>query len=192
MGGSGTSTGRRPQRGRDPEARRAALAAAAIEVIAELGIARTTHRAVAARAGLPLGATTYYFPTLDDLVAAGLALATEALRADLRSWAGRLDAAEDLPDALLGLVEEYLTDRQRVRLEYDLYLAAARDPALRPLAEAWLHGFRDLLEPRLGRDVTRAVVALLDGAMLQALVTDTDLDSPALTAAIRCLATPRS
>ncbi|MEO3930417.1 TetR family transcriptional regulator [Micromonosporaceae bacterium B7E4] len=187
MDGSGTSPGRRPQRGRDPEARRAALAAAAIEVIAELGIARTTHRAVAARAGLPLGATTYYFPTLDDLVAAGLALATEALGAELRCWAGRLDAAEDLPGALTGLVEEYLTDRRRVRLEYDLYLAAARDPALRPLAETWLHGFRDLLEPRLGPEAARAVVALLDGAMLQALVTGTDLDGPALTAAIRHL-----
>ncbi|GIG87123.1 hypothetical protein [Plantactinospora endophytica] len=90
---------------------------------------------------------------------------------------------------LTGLVEEYLTDRRRVRLEYDLYLAAARDPALRPLAEAWLHGFRDLLEPRLGLEAARAVVALLDGAMLQALVTDADLDGPALTAAIRHLHT---
>ncbi|GAA3740592.1 TetR/AcrR family transcriptional regulator [Plantactinospora mayteni] len=180
-------TARRPQRSRDPEGRRAALATAAIEVIAEVGIARTTHRAVAARAGLPLGATTYYFPSLDDLVAAGLAVATEALGAELRSWAERLDTAEDLPGALIGLVEAYLTDRRRARLEYDLYLAAARDPALRPLAEGCLHGFRDLLEPRLGPEAARVVVALLDGAMLQALVTDTDLDGPALTAAIRRL-----
>ncbi|MEE6258082.1 TetR/AcrR family transcriptional regulator [Plantactinospora sonchi] len=184
------SGGGRTQRTRDPRARREALARAVLEVVAEVGIGRTTHRAVAARADLPLGATTYYFPTLDDLIAAGLRLATDLLDAELRSWSDRLAAAPDPAAALVQLVGSYLADRRRARIEYELYLAAARDVALRPLAETWLHGFRELSERYVDGADPRAVGALLDGAMLQALVTGTDLDTPGLTAAIRRLTTP--
>ncbi|GAA4687065.1 TetR/AcrR family transcriptional regulator [Phytohabitans rumicis] len=180
-------TGPRTQRRRDPEARKEALATAALEVIAEAGIGRTTHRAVAARADLPLGATTYYFPTLDDLIAAGLRRATEAVRADLRVWAERLATAPDLPAALARMSAAYLADRRRAQIEYELYVAAARDPVLRPLAREWLRGLRDVLEPHVGAAAARDVCALLDGAMLQALVTGGDLDEKALAEAIRRL-----
>lgn len=183
-------TGRRAQRPRDPEARRAALAAAVVEVVAEVGIGRTTHRLVAARADLPLGATTYYFPTLDALVAAGLTHAAEALRAELDAWAARLDAAADPAATLAEMVAAYLADRRRARVEYELYVAAARDPALRPLAEAWLRGLRDLLAPHAG-EAAPAVAALLDGAVIQCLATETDLDPAAVAAAIRRLTTAR-
>lgn len=182
-------TSGRSQRPRDPQARRRALAVAALEVIAEVGIGRTTHRGVAARAGLPLGATTYYFPTLDDLVAAGLRHATDLLDADLRAWSDRLAAAPDPAAALVQLVDGYLADRRRATIEYELYLAAARDVTLRPLADTWLHGLRHLLETYVETADARAVVALLDGAMLQALVTGTDLDTVGLTAAVRRLST---
>jgi DNA-binding transcriptional regulator YbjK len=175
------------RRPRDPAARRAALAAAVIEVIAEVGIGRTTHRAVAARAGLPLGATTYYFPTLDDLIAAGLRQATDDLKADLEQRAPTLRDTHDLPAALTELALSYLEDRGQTQIEYELFVAAARDPALRPLAETWLTGMTDLLEPHVGRPTARTLVALLDGAMLHALVTATALDAPALAAALRAL-----
>ncbi|SDS68717.1 TetR/AcrR family transcriptional regulator [Actinoplanes derwentensis] len=180
-------TTRRPQRARDPEARRAALAEAAMEVIAENGVGRTTHRAVAARAGLPLGATTYYFPTLDDLIAAGLRHALDTLQADLRLWDERLRNAPDMPEALTDLAQEYLKDRRQVRIEYELCVSAARDTALRPLATAWMDGVPDMLEPTIGLDAARDVCAVLDGFILRALATDTELDTARLAAAIRNL-----
>ncbi|GAA4602762.1 DNA-binding transcriptional regulator YbjK [Actinoplanes octamycinicus] len=183
-------TERRTQRARDPEARRAALAVATMEVIAESGVGRTTHRAVAARAGLPLGATTYYFPTLDDLIAAGLQHACDAMQADLDEWAARLAAAPDLPAELTTLTSEYLADRRQVRIEYELCVAAARDAALRPLAAAWMDGLPEVLEPAIGAAAARDVCALLDGIILRALVTEGELDEPGLTAAIRRLVPP--
>ena len=177
--------GRRVQRARDPEARRRDLAAAALEVIAEAGISRTTHRAVAARAGLPLGATTYYFPTLDDLIAAGLQLAAAELRSDFSSWAERLRLASDVPAALTAIIAAYLSDRRRAQIECEMYVAAGRDTALRPLAMAWISGMRALLEPHVGAAVGRDLIALLDGVMLHVLITGEDLDTEALTATIR-------
>ncbi|GAA4959592.1 TetR/AcrR family transcriptional regulator [Actinoplanes utahensis] len=184
-------TARRPQRARDPEARRAALASAAMEVIAECGVGRTTHRAVAARAGLPLGATTYYFPTLDDLIAAGLRHALDTMRADMQAWDVRLRAAPDMPEALTTLVQEYLTDRRQVRLEYELFVAAARDTTLRPIAEAWMAGLPAIVEDTYGHEAAHDICALLDGVILQAMVTGSELDAPRLTAALRKLTSSR-
>ncbi|AEV83861.1 TetR family transcriptional regulator [Actinoplanes sp. SE50] len=181
---------RRPQRPRDPEARRAALAAATMEIIAEAGVGRTTHRAVAARAGLPLGATTYYFPTLDDLIAAGLRYSCDAMRADLDVWSTRLAAAPDMPAELTALTAEYLQDRRQVRIEYELCMAAARDARLRALAETWMDGLPEILHPWVGEPAARDICALLDGIILRALVTETELDAPGLTAAIRRLIPP--
>ena len=177
------------RRARDPQARREALAAATIEVIAENGIGRTTHRAVAARADLPLGATTYYFPTLNALIAAGLQRAAEAQDADLQLWAARIRNAPDLASALVELTEEGLADRRQARIEYELFVAAARDEALRPLATSWLEGLHGLLAPRVGDAAARNISALLDGAALQVLVTGSELEADGLRDAIRRLAT---
>lgn len=160
---------------------------AALEVIAEVGIGRTTHRAVARLAGLPLGTTTYYFPTLDDLIAAALRRATAEVERDVGRWGERLGAAGDVAGALVGLVLAYLSEWRRARVEYELYLAAARDSDLRPLAVAWLVGVREALSPRVGDDAAWAICALLDGVMLQALATGEEPDAARLTAAIRQL-----
>jgi DNA-binding transcriptional regulator YbjK len=149
-------------------------------MIAELGLERVTHRAIAARAGVPLGATTYYFPTLHDLLEAALEHAAATSRAQLATWAAAL--ATDVPVAtvLPVLVQEYLADRNRALVDYELYLAAARDIRLRPLALAWLEDATAALEPAVGVETARALVTLIDGAMLQTLVTGQDLDLDAL------------
>src|SRR5262245_54287017 len=48
--------------------RKAALLDAAVDLMTEAGFAAVTLRAVAARAGVPLAATTYHFAARDDLV----------------------------------------------------------------------------------------------------------------------------
>ncbi|MCP2329040.1 DNA-binding transcriptional regulator YbjK [Hamadaea flava] len=183
---------RRAQRPRDPQARRDALAAAVIDSIAEVGLGRTTHRSVANRAALPLGATTYYFPTLDDLIEAGLRQALDDLDRELGQWKERLCAAAgaaDLAGELALLAAQHAADPRRVRVEYELYAAAMRDPRLRPLARRRLDGVRELLEPRLGGSIAEAVAALLDGVVLRAATTGEPVDQAALAAAVRRVAT---
>ena len=51
------------------ERRRFALVSAAADLLCEGGFDAVRHRAVARRAGLPLASTTYYFSSLDDLIA---------------------------------------------------------------------------------------------------------------------------
>src|SRR2546421_147818 len=57
------------------EARREAILRATLAVIGEHGADAVTHRAVAAAAGLPLSATTYWFSSRDELLEESLRLA---------------------------------------------------------------------------------------------------------------------
>ena len=58
---------------RDPEGRRRAIIEAAAEIIASEGTRKLTHRRVAQQAGVPLGSTTQYFSSIDELRRAALA-----------------------------------------------------------------------------------------------------------------------
>lgn len=171
-------------RRRDPAARREAILEAALEIIAETGVAGTSHRAIAERAGVPLGSTTYYFPTLSALVTEALERVSQRLRELMRVWAEKVGDGSNLAADLARLAHEYVTDRPRALLEYELYLAAARSPELRPAAQAWLSGAEEFLTPLAGREQAFAITALLDGYMLAAIATDDPPPTSLLRAAI--------
>jgi TetR/AcrR family transcriptional regulator, regulator of biofilm formation and stress response len=174
---------------RDPEGRRRAIVHAAVAVIAEVGVGQVTHRLIAARANVPLGSTTYYFPTLDDLVAAALREATESARVLLETWAEELTASDDVAATLIDLATRYLADREQALLEYEVCLAAARTPELRAAARLWIDGLRGICARLTGdRDRGLALAALVDGALLQAVVTGDALDAGGLRAGVEGLA----
>jgi TetR/AcrR family transcriptional regulator, regulator of biofilm formation and stress response len=177
---------------RDPEARRQQILAAAVRVIAEVGVGNVTHRRIAAVAGVPLGSTTYYFPTLDDLVAAALREATEYARAGLEAWAEELTVSDDLPGTFVNLTRRYLADRDQALLEYELCLAAARIPELRPAAQLWVDGLRGICARFAGPQKGFALAALLDGFLLQALITEGPLDVEGFRAGVAALLSPRT
>ncbi len=152
-----------------------------------MGIGRTTHRAVAERAGVPLGATTYYFPTLADLVAAALERAHADLGVELRRWADHLGDGAELPARLTRLLCEYLDDRGRSLTEFELYLAAARSPELRGLAVSWLGQIRQVLARIVGDEAARAIAVFVDGVALQHLATGEPVDPAAVEAALAAL-----
>ncbi|MGW7577102.1 TetR/AcrR family transcriptional regulator [Streptomyces sp. NPDC054765] len=156
----------------DPD-RRQRLIDAAIAVVAERGIAGLSHRAVAAAADVPLGSTTYHFATLDELLIAALRQVNGEWLAAFGRWAEGIDPAAPLAEAVAGLVADTLTgDRARVEREYELYLAALRHEAVRPIAAECLDERVRLLGRRIGDMRTaRAVVALIDGLLLQHLLT---------------------
>ncbi|MFH8406305.1 TetR/AcrR family transcriptional regulator [Streptomyces sp. NPDC018019] len=161
----------------DPD-RRQRIVEAAIRVVGERGIAGLSHRAVAAEADVPLGSTTYHFASLDDLLMAALRQVNGEWLAGIEAWARGVDPAAPLADELTRLVEESLAgDRAQVELEYELYLAALRHEAVRPLAAECLDTMAELLQRRTGDPgIARALVGLIDGLMLQHLLTGRKFD----------------
>lgn len=152
---------------RDPEGRKRAIVEATTELVIELGLSKVNHRKVAERAGVPLGATTQYFRSLDDLKAAALgALITRydeqigALEVDL---AGRADPARAIARYLLS----YLADPERARAEAAFFVANQGSPELRDLVDRWYVRQRDLLTQHLSQRAAAAVEAYSYGLCMQ-------------------------
>jgi DNA-binding transcriptional regulator YbjK len=161
--------------------RRDAIVAAAAGVLREGGPSAMTHRSVAAAAGVPLAATTYYFASKEELLAEALDVAAGAEVARLTRLADLLDtevarggnAAETIARLLASaLAAEYGS----VATKFEVYLAAHRHAVLRPACERWIRAFRELAERaahRAGaRDPVRAgslLVAGVDGLLLRRL-----------------------
>ncbi|MFI8100055.1 TetR/AcrR family transcriptional regulator [Streptomyces sp. NPDC086023] len=160
----------------DPD-RRSRIIDAAIRVVGAKGIAGLSHRSVAAEADVPLGSTTYHFATLDELLVAALRQINEGFAERVAASTALDDPHVDLADELARLLGEWLAgERTGVELEYELYLAALRRPALRPVAAEWCEAVAALLAPRTDPATARALVAMMDGLSLQALLTDTPYD----------------
>ncbi|RMI46445.1 TetR/AcrR family transcriptional regulator [Streptomyces triticirhizae] len=163
----------------DPE-RRERIVAAAVRVLERRGVNGLTHRAVAAEADVPLGSTTYHFDSGDALLVAALERVNDQWLAAFRDWvasagsgSGSGGGAASLGDRVVELVDEWLGPRRAVtELVYGLYLAGLDRPVLRPLAAHCLDEMVRLARPLTGDAATaRAAVALLDGLLIQLLLT---------------------
>jgi len=157
-------------RRRDPH-RRERIVAAAVAVIGEVGLAGLTHRAVAARADVPLGSTTYYFADLDELLDAAVrTVAAENVRR-LRDWARSLPDDADMSGELARFAVRLATKhRETTVLAYELYGAALRRPALRPASTAWDTMLTEVFESRFDTTTAKALTSLFDGLLYQVLV----------------------
>jgi DNA-binding transcriptional regulator YbjK len=168
------------------ERRRYALVSAAAELLCEGGFEAVRHRAVARRAGLPLASTTYYFSSLDDLIASAVAhigtLEVAQLRAQVATLSRRRRSADTTADLLVDLLvggesETHLTDRLISR--YERHIACARLPGLREIQRRSLRQRVDAVAEvieRSGRSVrpelVSALICTVDGAVVSALVDD--------------------
>jgi DNA-binding transcriptional regulator YbjK len=166
------TAGSRRMRPNDPD-RRARIARAAIEVVAERGVDGLTHRAVAAVAGVPLGSTTYHFATLDDLLEVALRQAAEDNVRALREWEQSLPPDADFAVALAELVMGYVREQYRnTVVEYDLYVAALHRPPLRAASSAWDDALIELFGSRTDPLTGRLLAGLFCGLLMQAALAE--------------------
>lgn len=165
----------------DPEGRRRAIVDAAAAVLVDNGYAELTHRRVAERAGVPLGATTYYFTSLADLEEAALAVLAEKLEAEIAGIGWMLDAERHDPrtaaDRMGAGLHAYLCDREQVRADCALYIAATRRASLRPLALRWFDGFTAMLARYTDERTALAIAIFSDGAGVHSMLHDEPVDA---------------
>ena len=167
------------------ERRRCALVSAAAELLCEGGFEAVRHRAVARRAGLPLASTTYYFSSLDELIAAAVEYIGMGEAAQMRSRVSALSrrrrGAESTADVLVDLLldDPGSADTEQLISRYERYIACARQPALRDIQRRVLRQRTDAVGEaveRSGRcvrtELLSALVCAVDGAVVSALVDD--------------------
>ncbi len=153
----------------DPE-RSVRIVDAALDVLAEFGVAGTTHRLVAARADVPLGSLTYHFSSLADLQAQAFARYVELQCAQFEQLLGEVKTTRQLIDVLTDFVRGGPARQRSARLGFELHLAALRDPALRTLAQTWTEHSRSVLARFTTPDNAARLDALLEGMIMHALL----------------------
>jgi DNA-binding transcriptional regulator YbjK len=169
------------------ERRRYALVSAAADLLCEGGFDAVRHRAVARRAGLPLASTTYYFSSLDDLIANAVEYVgtreSDQLRDRVATLSRRRRGAESTADVLVDLLVGETPERVTEQLisRYERLIACARQPALRDIQRRILRQRTDAVVEvieRSGRavraELLTALVCAVDGAVVAALVGDGD------------------
>jgi DNA-binding transcriptional regulator YbjK len=153
------------------QGRREQILDAALRVIGQSGREAVTHRAVAHEAGVPLGSTTYYFDSRDDLLGQALEHVARKEVDRHRELGEELRTAKtprQLADMLLDQLIFEAEDRIAYIAEYELWLEAGRRPDLREAATAWC-------------DAVQLAVA---GAMEKLGSTDPGADASLVVAAI--------
>lgn len=158
-------------------------------MIAEHGVAGTSHRRIAAAADVPLGSMTYHFTDIHEL----LLLAFTHLA---QTWGDAFEAAmaeiEPGGDAQSAVVDAMTADlgsnARSAVLTYELYALAARDPAFRTVTQAWISRTRASLERHFDPEIARVVDALIEGLVIHATLSAEPVDPGPFRAAIAHLA----
>ena len=156
--------------------RRTVLVQAAADLLLERGLTGLSHRAVAARAGLPLASTTYYFASVDELRDEALQHVADIEETRATAVVAALPAQVDLDGAVSAVVGVLGLDAPggQLLLLYERYLEAGRHEGLRPLVVAWNARTADrlrevLLRAALPPAEAELVLAVADGAAVTAL-----------------------
>jgi DNA-binding transcriptional regulator YbjK len=179
-------------------ARRERLIEVTIELIAREGIDAVTHRRVAELAQVPLGSTTYYFASREEMLVEALKAfgrqEITAIRARLAELLTRKPSRRRYVEGLVEFLAPQLADdRWRTVAQYALLCEAARRPELEPVAREWNQAWWAVLEelfealkvPNPGLEA-RMMLAMLDGFLLgQLAAPDTDFVSATLKPALR-------
>lgn len=146
------------------------------QLLATTGPTAISARAVAAAAGVPLSAVSYYFESLDEIVALA---ATDLVAEWLQHGRDVTDALSTIqtPDPAATLVDALLPpgDDEAIRTRYEHLVAAGRVPAvaqalagLRPQLLELIDEIRNTLGMGTGLSAT-TVLSAVDGAAVGAI-----------------------
>ncbi|GAB3528824.1 TetR/AcrR family transcriptional regulator [Arthrobacter monumenti] len=174
----------------DPD-RRDRIIDAALEVIAEQGVAGTSHRKVAARADVPLGSMTYHFQSMDELLHVAFTRFAAMIAARFEERLAQARTREQAQEAVVALIHSDLNQSVRESaLTYELYTLAARNPDYRAITHEWMSQSRAALASHFDPVTCRMLDALIEGLALHSAL-DTERHDRAVTAeAVLRITTP--
>lgn len=161
-----TAEGGPRARRHDPR-RRDRIIDACLDVVVAQGVAGTSHRKVAAAAGVPLGSMTYHFAGMDELLREAFTRFATAASDQLERRLGAATTPEEASAAVVALITgDVLTTRRDLVLTSELYTLAAREPAFRDLTNRWMARSRAALERHFDPVTARLLDALIEGLTL--------------------------
>lgn len=178
--------------------RRQALLETTLRVIGEEGVDAVSHRRVAELAEVPLGSTTYWFASRQEMLTQAL---EQFARQEIESLRGVLAGVLDTRLSRARLVDEFTgfllrqlgETRWRTRAQYSLMQEAGRLPELEPVCRDWTGAWHEVLSEvfaSLGAKSpeleARMFLAMLDGLLLgQLAVPDDEVENTVIRPSLK-------
>lgn len=174
-----TTGDRRKFRREGEERRRDALMGAALELVAEGGVAGATVRAIAERAGVTPGLIRHYFDGKDELIRAAYAMVMDRMTEESEAAAetGR-DPVARIAAFVAASLRPPVMDPERVGMWAGFLHQTRRDPAMKSVHRSTYLGYRDRLQalildlpgckdPETARALAIACNGVIDGLWLE-------------------------
>lgn len=177
-------TGGHEPRQQRAQQRKDEIVTAAAETLARDGIGAVSHRTVAQRAGVPLGSTTYYFRSLDELLAAAAGRLAEHWIAEAEQLADEVADPIESPARAAQLLVAVILPRNALT-HYEWLVGAGRRPAMAEVLRAARPRFDEALQQAVravgwaDRITGDHALAVVDGAAISALSEGRDVVSDA-------------
>lgn len=156
----------KPGRRFDPE-RRNRIIATTLDVIAERGVAGTTHRAIAEAADVPLGSMTYHFNNLEEIIAEAFTQLSQEISERFRIALEAAKTVEEAREVVVQIIcgDIWLTDRN-MTLQFELYAYMARNHGMKSITAAWMARSRAALETHFDAQTARALDSIIEGTTI--------------------------
>lgn len=152
---------------RDPQGRRRAIAQAAAELLLFEGPKIVTHRSVAKKAQVPLGSTTQYFSSINELKRAGYDVISRGVERGYDELIAQSEKAKNDSKALAACIYDYVTNIEEVRADIVLSAAAIKDEELRALLERNNERYEASLKQYMSDNQAKMISVFTNGLMLE-------------------------
>lgn len=152
---------------RDPQGRRRAIAQAAAELLLFEGPKSVTHRSVAKKAQVPLGSTTQYFSSINELKRAGYDVISRGVERGYDELIAQSEKAKNDSEALAVCIYDYVTNIEEVRADMVLSAATIKDEELRALLERNNERYEASLKQYMSDNQAKMISVFTNGLMLE-------------------------
>lgn len=150
---------------------------ATLDVVAADGVNGTTHRKIAARAGVALGSLSYYFDGIDDVLCHAFAWFAENMSRVYRQTLAEAHTVDEAEAAVVELIcgPDYAS-RRDMTLIFEMYAYANHNPNVARHTRTWVERSRESLQLHFPPQTCRALDALIEGWPMHRAFERTPLD----------------
>lgn len=162
-----------------------------LDVIAQYGVAGTTHRRVAEAADVPLGAMTYYFKGMDDLLQQAFTRLAETMSLEFQQHLAAATTREQACQVIIDWACDGLwTNERNLVLIFELSALAARRPNMRPLVQRWMGVTADYLHRYFSPTEAKLLDAFIDGLLIRNIVSPDNISREEVTLFVQKVTLP--
>ena len=172
---------------RNPEKRKQIIINAAASLITQEGSNKLTHRKVAELAGVPLGSTTKYFKSIDELKRAGLSQLAQEIEQEYNDMFLVIAENKSRNKVIADAINAYLSEPKTLRADAALYTAAIEDPEVRTITKKSFESFLARCEPYMEIEQAKILFAFVEGAVINSCFMDVPYDSHTIETAVNLI-----